>query len=215
MKKRLMAITFAALMATSMMGSTVFAATDGGSVAGKTSLADANFDTDYQPQKDEYKIYCTYKNIHSWYDAIKTGVDAAVADLKDKGVTIDYEWYGPAQPDAVDQVNSIETAVGQGYDLIAVDVNQADTTAKAIDTAVDAGVKVATFGTVDVPNCKRSFFVGTMIHTEMEKHLQKQYVRRWAAKARSHFLAVQWEQNLMSRDFRHSKMLSLHILISK
>ena len=30
MKKRLMAITFAALMATSMMGSTVFAATDGG-----------------------------------------------------------------------------------------------------------------------------------------------------------------------------------------
>lgn len=35
MKKRLMAITFAALMATSMMGSTVFAATDGGSVAGK------------------------------------------------------------------------------------------------------------------------------------------------------------------------------------
>ena len=83
MKKRLMAITFAALMATSMMGSTVFAATDGGSVAGKTSLADADFDTDYQPQKDEYKIYCTYKNIHSWYDAIKTGVDAAVADLKD------------------------------------------------------------------------------------------------------------------------------------
>ena len=160
MKKRLMAITFAALMATSMMGSTVFAATDGGSVAGKTSLADADFDTDYQPQKDEYKIYCTYKNIHSWYDAIKTGVDAAVADLKDKGVTIDYEWYGPAQPDAVDQVNSIETAVGQGYDLIAVDVNQADTTAKAIDTAVDAGVKVATFGTVDVPDCKRSFFVG-------------------------------------------------------
>ena len=135
MKKRLMAITFAALMATSMMGSTAFAATDGGSVAGKTSLADADFDTDYQPQKDEYKIYCTYKNIHSWYDAIKTGVDAAVADLKDKGVTIDYEWYGPAQPDAVDHVNSIETAV-------------------------DAGVKVATFGTVDVPDCKRSFFVG-------------------------------------------------------
>ena len=44
MKKRLMAITFAALMATSMMGSTVFAATDGGSVAGKTSLADADFE---------------------------------------------------------------------------------------------------------------------------------------------------------------------------
>ena len=71
MKKRLMAITFAALMATSMMGSTVFAATDGGSVAGKTSLADADFDTDYQPQKDEYKIYCTYKNIQDVHTVFK------------------------------------------------------------------------------------------------------------------------------------------------
>ena len=57
MKKRLMAITFAALMATSMMGSTVFAATDGGSVAGKTSLADADFDTDYQPQNIRFTAH--------------------------------------------------------------------------------------------------------------------------------------------------------------
>lgn len=84
MKKRFLAIAFAALMTTSMMGSTVFAATAGDSATGKTSLADADFDTDYQPKEDEYKIYCTYKNIHSWYDAIKTGVDAAVADLKEK-----------------------------------------------------------------------------------------------------------------------------------
>ncbi len=100
-----MAITFAALMATSMMGSTVFAATDGGSVSRKKHLWRMQILIQtISHRKMNIKIYCTYKNIHSWYDAIKTGVDAAVADLKDKGVTIDYEWYGPAQPDAVDQV---------------------------------------------------------------------------------------------------------------
>ena len=100
------------------------ASTAGGNATGKTSLADTSFDTSYQPKKNKYKIYCTYKNIHSWYDAIKCGMDAAVADLKARGVEVDYEWYGPAEPNAVDQVHSIETAVGQKYDLIAVDVNQ-------------------------------------------------------------------------------------------
>ncbi len=133
---------------------------DGKSATGKTSLADQNFDTNYTPKKDSYKIYCTYKNIHSWYDAIEAGVKAACEDLEAKGVTVDYEWYGPAQPDAVDQVNSIETAVGQGYDLIAVDVNQPETTAQAINDAVGAGVKVATFASADIEDCDRSFFVG-------------------------------------------------------
>lgn len=73
---------------------------------------------------------------------------------------IDYEWYGPAEPDAVDQVNSIETAIGQGYDLIAVDVNQPETTAKAVDEAVAAGIPVATFASSDIEDCDRSFFVG-------------------------------------------------------
>jgi ribose transport system substrate-binding protein len=132
----------------------------GDSATGKTELADKSFDTVYTPKKKVYKIYCTYKNIHSWYDAIKAGVDAAVSDMEKKGVEVDYVWYGPAQPDAVDQVNSIETAVGQAYDLIAVDVNQPETTAKAIDKAIGRGVPVATFASSDVSSCKRSFFVG-------------------------------------------------------
>lgn len=129
-------------------------------VTGKTDLADTNFDTSYTPKRTSYRIYCTYKNIHAWYDAIKCGIDAAVKELAEKGVTVDYEWYAPADPDAVEQVNSIETAIGQGWDLIAVDVNQPDLTGKAIDEAVAKGIPVAVFGTSDVPNCKRSFFVG-------------------------------------------------------
>lgn len=153
--KKVLAVLTAAVMAVMVPG-TVLAAEP----SGKTSLADENFDTSYEPKEKEYKIFCTYKNIHSWYDAIKAGVDAAVADFDAKGVTIDYEWYGPAEPDAVDQVNSIETAVGQGYDLIAVDVNQPESTAKAVNAAVEAGVKVATFASSDIADCDRTFFVG-------------------------------------------------------
>ena len=161
LRKKMVALAMTAVMAGSLGGvNAVYAAQAGDSATGKTSLADTEFDTSYEPKEDSYKIYCTYKNIHSWYDAIKTGIDAAVADFADKVVTIDYEWYGPAEPDAVDQVNSIETAVGQGYDLIAVDVNQPETTAKAIDEAVAAGVPVATFASSDVEDCDRSFFVG-------------------------------------------------------
>lgn len=128
--------------------------------ANAKALADQNFDTNYEPKKDEYKIYCTYKLVHAWYDAIEVGVKAAAEDFKQKGVNIDYEWYAPVEPDAVDQVNSIETAVGQGYDLVAVDVNQIETTQPAVDSAVDAGVKVALFASSDIPDSKRSFFVG-------------------------------------------------------
>lgn len=178
MRKKLLSVATAALLTVSLLagcasstpaatssgtktdGTNSVVAKAGDSATGKTDLADQNFDTSYTPKKKSYKIYCTYKNIHSWYDAIKAGVDAAVKDMDGKGVTVDYEWYGPAEPNAVDQVNSIETAVGQGYDLIAVDVNQPETTAKAIDAAVGKGIPVATFASSDVENCKRSFFVG-------------------------------------------------------
>lgn len=105
LRRKMMVMAMAAAMIGTMTGSVnVYAAKAGDSATGKTELADADFDTSYQPKKDSYKIYCTYKNIHSWYDAIKCGVDAAVADFAEKGVEINYEWYGPAEPDAVDQV---------------------------------------------------------------------------------------------------------------
>ena len=139
-------------------------AADEGNTATETAdtsgLADKDYDTGYQPKKDTYKIYCTYKLVHDWYDAIEVGVKGAVEDMKAKGVTIDYEWYAPVGADANDQVNSIETAVGQGYDMILVDVNQESLTEPAVKTAIDNGVKVGLFASADLPNSGRSFFVG-------------------------------------------------------
>ena len=167
MKKKIVSLLLVAAMVLAMVGCGSKDAESGDSkdsketeVANAKALADQDFDTSYEPKKDEYKIYCTYKLVHAWYDAIEVGVKAAVEDMKAKGVTIDYEWYAPVEPDAVDQVNSIETAVGQGYDLIAVDVNQVETTEPAVNDAVKSGVKVALFASSDLPNTERSFFVG-------------------------------------------------------
>lgn len=171
MKKRIISLLLIAVMVLGMVacGSSEEPAEDAAvedeaadttEVANAKALADQNFDTSYEPAKDTYKIYCTYKLVHAWYDAIEVGVKAAVEDFASKGVTIDYEWYAPVEPDAVDQVNSIETAVGQGYDMILVDVNQVETTRPAINDAVAAGVKVGLFASSDVEDTDRSFFVG-------------------------------------------------------
>ena len=171
MKKRIISLLLIAVMVLGMVGcgsseeSTEDAATEEAAaeeteVANAKALADQSYDTSYEPAKDEYKIYCTYKLVHAWYDAIEVGVKAAVEDMAAKGVTIDYEWYAPVEPDAVDQVNSIETAVGQGYDMILVDVNQIETTRPAVNDAVAAGVKVGLFASSDIEDCDRSFFVG-------------------------------------------------------
>ena len=156
------------------------------SVANAADLADKDYDTSYEPKKDEYKIYCTYKLVHAWYDAIEVGVKAAVEDFKDKGVTIDYEWYAPVQADAQDQVNSIETAAGQDWDMILVDVNQESLTEPAIKEAISAGKKVGLFASADLPDSGREFFVGNndnygdgaaiadAVYEKMEKDGKKQ-----------------------------------------
>ena len=131
--------------------------------AGASQLSKAAESTDdYTPKKDSYHIYATYKLIHNWYDAIKTGADAAIAELAEQGVTVQFDWEAPVTPDALDQVNRIEAAVGKNPDLIAVDITQEDTTTSAINNAVDAGVPVMTFAGSDLPDSKRTAFVGNL-----------------------------------------------------
>ena len=108
MKKKIVSMLLVAAMVLTMVGcggGSDDASSEGGSeggaageseVANAKALADQDFDTSYEPKEDEYKIYCTYKLVHAWYDAIEVGVKAAVEDFKAKGVTIDYEWYAPS-----------------------------------------------------------------------------------------------------------------------
>lgn len=131
----------------------------------KTDMSVAGQETDdYQPKKDSYYIYVTYKLVHNWYDAIKSGIDAAVAEYAAKGIEVKVDWEAPILPDAVDQVNRIEAAVGKNPDVIVVDLTQEETTIPAINDAVAAGIPVMTFAGSDVTpeedGANRTAFVG-------------------------------------------------------
>lgn len=119
---------------------------------------------DYEPQKDSYKIYFNYKNIHVWYDAIELGVQKAIEEYKEKGINIEYEWIAPTDPDAADQVNRIEEAVGRGFDVICVEPSNLDLVAPSITNIVDNGTKVLCFGATDLTGYEessgRSAFIG-------------------------------------------------------
>ena len=131
----------------------------------KTDMSVADEVTDeYQPEKDSYYIYVTYKLIHNWYDAIKSGIDAAVAEYAAMGIDVKVDWEAPIVPDAVDQVNRIEAATGKNPDVMVVDLTQEDTSIPAINEVVASGIPVMTFAGSDVTpeenGCNRTCFVG-------------------------------------------------------
>ncbi len=43
---------------------------------------------DYVPKKDHYSFYFTYKTIHPWWDAVGLGMEDALRQYQDRGVTI-------------------------------------------------------------------------------------------------------------------------------
>lgn len=106
-----------------------------------TSIAEDN----YVPKKDSYEFAYIYKLIHPWYDAIKVGLDAAVAEYAKKGITIDYEFKAPVQPDGVKQLNMIEAAAARNPDVIAVDITQPDIAVPVMNEIMARGIPVMTF----------------------------------------------------------------------
>ena len=104
----------------------------------------------YTPKKDHYKIYFNYKNIHVWYDAIELGIQKAVDEFAEQGVTVEYEWIGSADPDAADQVTRVEEAVGRSFDVICVEPANLDLIAPSVTNLINDGVKVMCFGASDL-----------------------------------------------------------------
>ncbi|MBO0958665.1 substrate-binding domain-containing protein [Neobacillus sp. MM2021_6] len=118
---------------------------------------------DYKPKKTEYYFAFTYKLIHPWYDTIKVGAEAAVADYAKKGIKIKFDYEAPATPDAIDQVNRIENAVSRHPDVIGVDVTQIKTVVPVMNKVVEGGIPVMTFSGDDATKeqgAKRIAFVG-------------------------------------------------------
>lgn len=119
--------------------------------------------SDYEPQKDEYNFYFTYKVIHAWWDAVGLGLADAQKQYADKGITVNYEYVAPVTPDAADQVMRLEEAAGRGFDVIGVDVADIDVVTPTINNLIDQGIKVMTFSSSDATKedgCNRIAYVG-------------------------------------------------------
>ncbi len=115
----------------------------------------------YEPQKDQYNFYFTYKTVHPWWDAVALGMEEAQRQYLDRGITITYEYMAPAQASAEDQTERLLEAQKTNYDVIGVDVADDDIISPLLDRMVDDGTKVMTFSSSDAAEgCKRIVYVG-------------------------------------------------------
>lgn len=132
----------------------------------KTSVHSAvNFDHElmpYEPKKDHYNFYFTYKTVHPWWDAVALGMEEAQRQFLDKGITVTYEYLAPESASAEDQTKRLLAAEEAGdYDVIGVDVADEAIISPILDKMSDDGVKVMTFSSSDAADgCKRIAYVG-------------------------------------------------------
>ncbi len=116
---------------------------------------------DYEPKKDQYNFYFTYKTVHPWWDAVALGMEEAQRQFLDKGVKITYEYMAPESASAEDQTERLKAAARENYDVIGVDVADEEVITPLLDELVDAGQKVMTFSSSDAaPGSKRIAYVG-------------------------------------------------------
>lgn len=115
----------------------------------------------YQPLKNRYNFYFTYKTVHAWWDAVALGMEEAQRQYLDRGITITYEYMAPNAASAQDQTKRLRKAAQQGYDVIGVDVADEKIISPLLDELVDSGQKVMTFSSSDAAEgCKRLAYVG-------------------------------------------------------
>ncbi len=57
----------------------------------------------YEPLKDHYDFYFTYKTVHPWWDAVALGMEDAQRQYLDRGIKITYEYMAPDGASAEDQ----------------------------------------------------------------------------------------------------------------
>ena len=115
----------------------------------------------YEPKKDHYDFYFTYKTVHPWWDAVALGMEEAQRQFLDKGIVITYEYMAPDGASAVDQTKRLFEAAEKGYDVIGVDVADEAVISPILDTLVEDGKKVMTFSSSDAKEgCKRIAYVG-------------------------------------------------------
>ena len=133
----------------------------------------------YQPKKDHYNFYFTYKTVHAWWDAVALGMEEAQRQYLDKGIVITYEYMAPNGASAEDQVERLNKAGQGGYDVIGVDVADEKIISPVIDKMIDSGLKVMTFSSSDASkDCKRIAYVGNTHNYEDGANLTEELCKK-------------------------------------
>lgn len=115
----------------------------------------------YQPAKDHYNFYFTYKTVHAWWDAVAMGMEEAQQQYAARGITISYEYMAPVTASAEDQIRRLEEAAGGSYDVIGVDVADEEIITPVLNEMAEKGIRVMTFSSSDAgPGCRRIAYVG-------------------------------------------------------
>ena len=115
----------------------------------------------YEPARDSYNFYFTYKIVHPWWDAVALGMEDAQRQFLEKGITVTYEYMAPDSASAEDQTKRLRMAEKAGYDVIGVDVADEDIISPVLDEMMADGTKVMTFSSSDAAEgCRRIAYVG-------------------------------------------------------
>ncbi len=129
----------------------------------------------YIPQKKSYNFYLTYKTAHPWWDAVTLGIEDAVKQFENNGISITYDYLAPEKMSALDQIERIQKAASKKtYDVIGVDVADIAIVTPVINKLIDSGQKVMTFSSSDSGKengCKRIAYVGNTHNYEDGKIL--------------------------------------------
>ena len=132
--------------------------------ANESVLGAVDFDhelNDYEPEKDHYSFFFTYKIVHPWWDAVALGMEEAQRQYLDRGIAVTYEYMAPDNASAEDQIERLAKAEEGDYDVIGVDVADAEIISPVLDEMVDSGYKVMTFSSSDAHDgSKRIAYVG-------------------------------------------------------
>ena len=102
----------------------------------------------------------------AYFAATEKGAKEAVAELKEKGVAIDFLYTGPSVANTDEEVSIIDDLVAQKPDAIIIAASDADKLVPVAKKAKDSGIKVITYdGDVADPTA-RQWFVNQGTFTE-------------------------------------------------
>lgn len=115
--------------------------------------------SDYTPAKDTYNFVFIPKLVHEWYEDVRAGIDVAVAELAEAGVTVNYTWDAPATAEVTTQNQKVESAASTKPDGISLALIDPSATTAIINDVVNAGIPVSTFDN-DAPDSNRVYYCG-------------------------------------------------------